>query len=129
MGTRDSRVDAYVERAADSARLTAVADLPSKAVLVRYVKKAMDLYDRGVEVVRNENGPKPALRTPKALAAALARDAKARATWKAFRPSHRRDYVGWIPEAKGADTRQGRLDTTMAWLAEGKSRNGKYERC
>lgn len=109
-------------------RLTAVSDLPSKAVLARFVRKAMDLNDRGVKVVRSKTGPKAPVRTPAALTAALAKDAKARATWEAFSPSHRREYAAWIAEAKGADTRQRRLDTTLEWLAEGKSRNWKYEK-
>ncbi len=109
-------------------RLTAVGDLPSKAVLTRYVKQAMELNDQGIRVVRQKTGPRKPVRTPKELTAALATNPKARATWEAFSPSHRREYAAWISEAKGADTRQRRLDTTMAWLAEGKSRNWKYER-
>ncbi len=110
-------------------RLTAVGDLPSKPVLVRYLKKAMDLNEKGIKAVRRKTGPKPPVRTPKELTAALAKDAKARATWDGFSPSHRREYAEWIAEAKGADTKQRRLETTMTWLREGKSRNWKYQRC
>lgn len=35
----------------------------------------------------------------------------------------------WIAEAKGEATRQRRLETTLKWLAEGKSRNWKYQKC
>ena len=110
-------------------RLTSVADLPSKAALARYLKKAIALNDQGIKVPRTKTGPRKPVRTPKELTAALATNAKARATWEAFSPSHRREYAAWIAEAKGADTRQRRLDTTLAWLAEGKKRNWKYERC
>ena len=67
---------------------------------------------------------------PADLAAALAGrgQARARATWEKLAPSHRREYLEWITEAKTAPTRARRLATTLEWLAEGKSRNWKYER-
>jgi uncharacterized protein YdeI (YjbR/CyaY-like superfamily) len=66
---------------------------------------------------------------PPDLAAALRKDARARATFEGFPPSKRRDYVEWIVEAKGAETRARRLAQAVAWMAEGKARNWKYERC
>jgi uncharacterized protein YdeI (YjbR/CyaY-like superfamily) len=63
---------------------------------------------------------------PRDLSAALKRNAKARATFEAFSPSHRREYLEWITEAKTDETRQRRLATALEWMAEGKSRNWKY---
>ena len=77
-------------------RLTGVADLPSKAVLARYVNKAMELTGQGIQAVRPQTGPRTPVRTPMELTAALASDAKACATWEALRPSHRREYAAWI---------------------------------
>lgn len=110
-------------------RLTTVKDLPPKSKLVAYVKKAMELNDKGIKVVRSKTGPKKPVPVPKELSAALAKHPKARATWDAFSPSHRREYAAWIAEAKGADTKERRLATTLEWLAEGKKRNWKYEKC
>jgi uncharacterized protein YdeI (YjbR/CyaY-like superfamily) len=42
-------------------------------------------------------------------------------------PSHRREYVEWIVEAKREGTRARRLAQAIDWLAQGKSRNRKYE--
>ncbi len=39
-------------------RLTTVKDLPPKSKLVAYVKKAMELNDKGIKVVRSKTGPK-----------------------------------------------------------------------
>ena len=47
----------------------------------------------------------------------------------AFPPSHKREYVEWITEAKQEATRQRRLATAIEWMAQGKSRNWKYENC
>ncbi len=54
---------------------------------------------------------------------------RAEETFKGFSPSKRRDYVGWILEAKGKETRAGRIATAIGWMAEGKARNWKYEGC
>jgi hypothetical protein len=37
--------------------------------------------------------------------------------------------VEWITEAKSAETRARRLAQAIAWMADGKSRNWKYEKC
>lgn len=117
------------EAMGDLGRLTSIADLPSKAVLVRWVRRAMTLNERGVTAVKKQSAPRPAIRTPKELTAALAKHPKARATFQAFSPSHRREYVEWIAEAKRPETKERRLATTIEWLADGKSRNWKYEGC
>jgi len=54
---------------------------------------------------------------------------KAQAQFDKFSYSHRKEYVEWITEAKTEPTRNKRLAITIDWLAEGKSRNWKYEKC
>lgn len=110
-------------------RITGLADLPPKKELVRLVKAARKLNVEGVAAPRTKTAPKPPVEMPADLAAALASNAKARATFEGFPPSHRREYVEWIVEAKQEATRQRRLAQAVEWMAEGKSRNWKYERC
>lgn len=108
-------------------RLTRLADLPGKRELGGYVKQAMALIDAGVKRPTTKSAqPKPPLDVPEDLAAALKKNAKARKTFEAFPPSHRREYVEWIVEAKREATRLKRLQQTVEWLAEGKHRNWKY---
>ena len=104
-------------------------DLPSKRTLAGYVKKAAKLNEAGVKVARSPRAKaaKP-IRIPEDLAAALRRNRKARETFESFSPSHRREYIEWITEAKRAETREKRLATTIEWLEEGKPRNWKYAR-
>jgi uncharacterized protein YdeI (YjbR/CyaY-like superfamily) len=109
-------------------RIATLADLPPDRVVVAYARKAAELNERGVKVERPKKHPKPAIPVPADLAAALRANAKARATFEAFSPGHRREYLEWIVEAKGADTRARRLATAVEWMAEGKARNWKYER-
>ena len=111
-------------------RITTVGDLPSRATLERYVRKAMALNEDGTKAAAPRR-PKtarvePAM--PAELAAALDRNEAARAAFERFSPSHRREYVEWIADAKRAETRERRVATALEWLAEGKSRNWKYER-
>lgn len=110
-------------------RITRIEDLPSRATLKRYVQKAARLNAQGI---RKHGSSKPrAQRTeivvPDDLAAALAKNEAARMTFERFSPSHRREYVEWVTEAKRPETRARRVATTVEWLAEGKTRNWKYE--
>jgi hypothetical protein len=54
---------------------------------------------------------------PGILAEALRRDALAAATWEKLAPSHRREYVGYIKEAKKEETRERRVKRTIDELA------------
>ena len=110
-------------------RLTKLSDLPSKALLARYVKKAMKLNEDGVKVVRQKTKVKKPVKMPPELAAALKKNKKALATFDAFPPSQQREYMEWVGDAKGEDTRKRRLASAIEWMAEGKPRNWKYMNC
>lgn len=110
------------------ARLASVDDLPPDDVLVAYVREAIRLNEENVKPVRVKKAPRPDAAMPDDLAAALASSPAARKTFDAFPPSHRREYIDWITEAKQPATRAKRIAQTVEWVAEGKSRNWKYER-
>jgi len=108
-------------------RLTKLADLPSRKVLTGYIKKAVALNDDGVKVTRAPRRAAPkAVRVPADLAAALNKNQKAHAAFTSFSPSHKREYIEWITEAKQDATRQKRLAQAIEWMAQGKPRNWKY---
>jgi uncharacterized protein YdeI (YjbR/CyaY-like superfamily) len=109
-------------------RITSVDDLLSEKTLVKLVKAAAKLNDEGAKPARAAKAAKPPLKVPRDLAAALKQHPKAKAAFDAFSPSHRREYVEWITDAKTDATRQRRLETAVEWVAEGKGRNWKYER-
>lgn len=107
-------------------RITSLRDLPPKREIVGYVKKAMQLNEAGVKARPRKHPPRPELPVPAELTAALRKHPKARATFEAFSPSHQREYVEWIAEAKTDETRKRRLASALEWMSEGKSRNWKY---
>jgi hypothetical protein len=107
-------------------KIGSVADLPVEDELIRLIRLAADLNEKRVKAppsaavkARSELEPPDymldALRTGAALEA-----------FEALSPSHRREYVEWIAEAKREETRQRRLATAVEWIAEGKPRNWKY---
>ena len=107
--------------------IRSLSDLPADAVIVGYVREAKRLADEGVKLGPIRKAKKP-LPVPPALTAALKKKAGATAKFKTFSPSQKREYSEWILEAKTDATRQKRLATSADWIAEGKSRNWKYER-
>jgi uncharacterized protein YdeI (YjbR/CyaY-like superfamily) len=110
-------------------RITKRSDLPSAKMLAAYVKKAVALNEQGVKVPRTPKNAAPkTLNVPADLSEALKKNKRAQAIFDALSPSHKGEYLEWITEAKAEDTRARRLAQTIAWLAEGKSRNWKYER-
>jgi uncharacterized protein YdeI (YjbR/CyaY-like superfamily) len=103
-----------------------VNDLPSEKVLVEYVRQAIALNEKGEKVARAPREKRDEADVPADLAAALKKSPKAKKAFDAFSPSHRREYVEWITEAKQEATRQKRLAQAIEWIGEGKSRNWKY---
>ena len=111
-------------------RITSLDDLPSDRAMLRYIRKAVALNDSDAPArPRLSKRPAAPLAVPGDLAAALKKNKAAAATFEKFSPSARKEYIEWITEAKRDETRQQRLATTLEWLAEGKSRNWKYENC
>lgn len=111
-------------------KATSLADLPDDKILLDYICEAVDLNEQGVKIPQKKKTPatKP-VEVPDYFMAALRKNKKALATFEAFSPSHKREYVEWIVEAKQEATRAKRLATAVEWLAQGKSRHWKYQKC
>lgn len=111
-------------------RLTTVDDLPDRATFADLVRAAIAVADAGPAKVKPADRPaKPPLGIPAELAAAMAGDTLAAATFAAFPPSCQREYCEWIGRAKRQETRDRRTAEAIAWLREGKRRHWKYENC
>lgn len=111
-------------------RMSSLREAPDAATIGALVRKSMALTDAGVKPPKTKKGEaKPALETPQDLKAALDAEPKAAATFDGFSPSSRREYVEWVIEAKREETRAKRIAQAVQWMAEGKKRNWKYERC
>jgi uncharacterized protein YdeI (YjbR/CyaY-like superfamily) len=128
-------LDSSANKSADGmgqfGRIASLMDLPSRAVLLGYIKKAKQLHDDGIKVPKKPQprGVKKELTIPDYLLKAIKKSKKAAATFDGFSYSHKKEYVEWVTEARTEETRNRRLQTTVEWLEQGKSRNWKYERC
>jgi uncharacterized protein YdeI (YjbR/CyaY-like superfamily) len=111
-------------------RITRLKDLPDDNTLLGFVREAAKLNESGVpgRPRAASNGAKE-LAVPADLAAALKKNKAAAKSFADFSPSHRKEYITWLTEAKRDETRQKRLASTIEWLAEGKPRHWKYIDC
>lgn len=110
-------------------RINSIKELPSKKVLATYIKEAIELNEKGISVPKK----KPAstvkeIIVPEDFSNSISKSKKATLAFSKFSPSHKKEYIEWITEAKREETRKKRIDTAVEWIAEGKGRNWKYER-
>lgn len=110
-------------------RITSVDQVPSKRQFAIWMKIAMKLNEEGIKSPREKTTGKKTIPMHPDLKAALAKSKKAKATFDGFAPSCKREYLEWIAEAKRDETREKRIATAIEWMAEGKKRNWKYEKC
>ena len=108
-------------------KIASLEDLPPEAVLVDLIAARAAVLVSGVKKPKPPRAPKAEIAMPDDFGAALS--VKARDSFDAMAPSHRREYLEWIVEAKRPETRAKRIAQAAEWLAEGKKRNWKYENC
>lgn len=109
-------------------RLTSVDDLPAADALQALIRQAASLAEKG-PAPRPKSASKPELGVPEDFATALAEQPAAVACFESFSPSCRREYLEWVIEAKRPETRSRRIAQAVEWIAEGKRRHWKYEKC
>ena len=108
-------------------RLTKVSDLPPKKDFKRYLRRAMELNETGAKVKRPVKHTKKVIPPmPDDFRAAIEKNKKALAGYEQLSPSHQREYIEWITDAKTDSTRNRRIAQAVEWMAEGKPRNWKY---
>lgn len=111
-------------------RISSLADLPKDEILLGYIKEAKRLNDEGIKKpTAPKSKVKKELVVPPYFLAALQKKKPAFTAFENFSYSHKKEYVQWVTEAKTEETRDRRLETAVAWLAEGKPRNWKYMNC
>ena len=113
-------------------KMSSLGDMPSDATIVIALLAAKDRIDSTGTALKIASKPKvakPEIPMPGDFAAELAKAQGARECFDSWAPSHRREYLEWITEAKRPETRTKRIAEASEWIAEGKKRNWKYEDC
>ena len=119
-GTRDKAMGQF-------GRIESLADLPTAAALRKLIVAARAAWLAGQQAPPAPKPRRAAPTVPDDLADALRGRPGARARFDAFTPSQQGEYVEWIVEAKRAATRESRIAQAAEWIAEGKTRNWKYQ--
>jgi uncharacterized protein YdeI (YjbR/CyaY-like superfamily) len=109
-------------------RIEHLKDLPSDKILAEYILEALYLNETGIRIKKAPTSAKAEIEIPIVFSTALDKNLKAKQCFEAFSASHRREYLEWITEAKTETTQLKRIETTIEWLNEGKSRHWKYQR-
>src|ERR1700722_3302116 len=88
-------------------KISSLSDLPSDEILIDFIKQAMQLNEAGNKkpAVKKETPPKAAIEMPADFADLLVGNPKAQAVYEKFSPSHKREYLEWIVDAKSDATR------------------------
>ena len=110
-------------------KITSLKDLPPDKKITAWIKEAMKLNDDDIKLPeRKKTDLKKDVQIPAELQKALDSNTNAATKFNGLSPSHKREYIEWINEAKTEATKAKRIDTTIEWVSEGKSRNWKYMR-
>ncbi len=88
----------------------------------------MKLNEDNIKVTKPKKASPASFDIPVDSAAALKKNKKAQTVFDNFTPGKKKDYIQWIAEAKTEPTKIKRIETAVEWIAEGKSRNWKYEK-
>ena len=108
-------------------KITSLKDLPPDKKIIAHIKEAMMLNEKGIKLPpRKATTTKKEIVVPEYFLNQLKKNKKAFITFESFSPSHKREYVEWITEAKTDETKNRRIETAIEWMSEGKSRNWKY---
>jgi len=110
-------------------RIISPADLPGAREFKAQVKAAIARSDAAAATppeAKPRRTAKPVPPLPADLSQALAARAKVKAAFDAMPPSHRREYIEWVLDAKREETRAKRIAQTVERVAAGQSINAKY---
>ena len=114
-------------------RVESLADLPKAAALRKLIVQARAAWaaalDEKAAAPPAPKAKRAAPAVPDDFAAALRAASGARRRYDAFTPSQQAEYVDWIVQARREATRAARIAQAVEWIAEGKTRNWKYQAC
>lgn len=109
-------------------KLKTLADLPKEKILANYIREAMTLNVNGSKKIKPKPATPKTIKMPDDFAEKLTENPKAKGIFETKSETFRKNYLIWITDAKTEETRQKRMDESLAWIAEGKGRFWQYEK-
>lgn len=107
-------------------RIRSLEDLPPEDTLVAYIRRAMELNEKGIQP-KKKKAARVDFEMPDDFEAALREQSGVLDAFEAMPPSHRREYLEWITSARREDTRRRRIAKAVAQISDGKSLHWKYQ--
>lgn len=107
-------------------KITSLKDLPPDKKITAWIKEAMQLNDAGIKIKKPPAKKASTIDIPDYFLNSVKKNKKAWAVFQKFPPSHVKEYVEWITEAKREETRNSRIQKAITMMEEGKDRNWKY---
>jgi uncharacterized protein YdeI (YjbR/CyaY-like superfamily) len=108
-------------------KIGSLKDLPPDKKIISMIKEAMKLNENDIKLpARRKTISNKEIEIPAGLQNELKKNKDASTIFNNFSPTHKREYIEWINEAKTEATIMKRIETTIEWIMEGKSRNWKY---
>ncbi len=109
-------------------RITSLKDIPSDKIIMAFIKQAMKLNEDGSKPIKKDKTKEQkVLEIPEYFQKELKKNKAAQKTFDAFSPSHKKEYIEWITDAKTEPTRNKRMQQAVEWMQEGKQRMWKYK--
>ena len=107
-------------------KITSIKVFLKAALLTSYIKHAMQLNNTGIKLKATKSVEKMPIAVPDYFAAAFNKNNTAAMVFEKFSPSHKKEYIQWIEQAKREHTRSRRIETALQEITEGKGRTWKY---
>ena len=101
-------------------------DKINEAAFMELVKQAVAVNAKGTKLQKAKPAKK-ALVVPEDLEQVLRKDPTAWANWESFPPSHRREYVEWVTDARQEETRKRRIAQALEKIREGEGKEEKHQ--
>jgi uncharacterized protein YdeI (YjbR/CyaY-like superfamily) len=110
-------------------RITSLKGLPPDQDIIKFIKVAMELNEKGVNIKRPAAAKKSVqVKVPDYFVQVLSKNKQAEEHFSNSSPSFRKEYIEWLEGAKTEETRDRRVAQALEWISKGKGRNWKYER-
>ncbi|NRD20449.1 YdeI/OmpD-associated family protein [Winogradskyella eckloniae] len=97
----------------------------NEVAVLAYIKEAIENQRIGKEL-KPQRQTQPIV-IPEVLKTAFKSNAKLKAAFNTFSPSHQREYCNYIIEAKRQDTKQRRLEKIIPMIIKGNGLHDKYK--
>jgi len=97
-----------------------IEDLPDEKIIIEYLLEAKRLNEEGINIQAPPKIQKPPIITPTDFNEKLIQNPIAKDNFSNLSPSHKREYINWIEDAKKQSTRDRRITKAVIMLENNK---------